>query len=173
MSIAAENLPLPRRNVSRKKLPRRCRTAMVSKKTLPRRHRHSGSGAAAAVAAAAPPWTSLFPTHVLVKQDKSYQSSEMQINWYAPTENAKLWKILKNFCKNHFFIVAECRFLLFRELYLRKHKSKMAEILGADTTELALSSIKFSLILVGLRKTYFRNNDRDEISLFLRISCSH
>jgi hypothetical protein len=37
MSIAAENLPLPRRDVSRKKLPRRCRTAMVSKKTLPRR----------------------------------------------------------------------------------------------------------------------------------------
>jgi hypothetical protein len=39
MSIAAENLPLPRRDVSRKKLPRRCRTAMVSKKTLPRRDR--------------------------------------------------------------------------------------------------------------------------------------
>jgi hypothetical protein len=32
MSIAAENLPLPRRDVSRKELPRRCRTAMVSKK---------------------------------------------------------------------------------------------------------------------------------------------
>jgi hypothetical protein len=39
MSIAAENLPLPHRYVSRKKLPRRCRTAMVSKKTLPRRCR--------------------------------------------------------------------------------------------------------------------------------------
>jgi hypothetical protein len=39
MSIAAENLPLPRRDVSRKKLPRRYRTAMVSKKTLPRRCR--------------------------------------------------------------------------------------------------------------------------------------
>jgi hypothetical protein len=39
MSIAAENLPLPRRDVSRKKLPRRCRTVMVSKKQLPRRCR--------------------------------------------------------------------------------------------------------------------------------------
>jgi hypothetical protein len=39
MSIAAENLPLPRRDVSRKKLPRRCLTTMVSKKTLPRRCR--------------------------------------------------------------------------------------------------------------------------------------
>jgi hypothetical protein len=39
MSIAAENLPLPRRDVSRKKLRRRCRTAMVSKKPLPRRDR--------------------------------------------------------------------------------------------------------------------------------------
>jgi hypothetical protein len=39
MSIAAENLSLPRRDVSRKKLPRHCRTAMVSKKTLPRRCR--------------------------------------------------------------------------------------------------------------------------------------
>jgi len=39
MSIAAENLLLPRRDVSRKKLPLRCRTAMVSKKTLRRRCR--------------------------------------------------------------------------------------------------------------------------------------
>jgi hypothetical protein len=39
MSIAAENLPLPRRDVSRKKLPRRCRTATASKKMLPCRCR--------------------------------------------------------------------------------------------------------------------------------------
>jgi hypothetical protein len=39
MSIAAEKLPLPRRDVIKKKLPRRCRTAMVYKKKLPRRCR--------------------------------------------------------------------------------------------------------------------------------------
>jgi hypothetical protein len=33
-----------------------------------------------------------FPIHVLVEQHKSYQSSEMQINLYAPTENAELGK---------------------------------------------------------------------------------
>jgi hypothetical protein len=33
MSIAAENLPLPRRDVSRKKLPRRCRDAIDYKLT--------------------------------------------------------------------------------------------------------------------------------------------
>jgi hypothetical protein len=39
MSIAAEKLPLPRRDVRKKKLPRRCRAAMVYKKKLPRRCR--------------------------------------------------------------------------------------------------------------------------------------
>jgi hypothetical protein len=33
MSIAAKNLPLPRRDVSRKKLPRRCRDAIDYKLT--------------------------------------------------------------------------------------------------------------------------------------------
>jgi len=37
MSIAAENLPLPRRGDYQKKLPRRCRDAMNYKKKLPRR----------------------------------------------------------------------------------------------------------------------------------------
>jgi hypothetical protein len=87
-----------------------------------------------------------FPIHVLVEQHKSYQSSEMQINLYASTENAKLGNILKFFCKRHFLIMAECHFLLFCELYLRKDKSKVAEILGAHSTELPLSSIKFSFI---------------------------
>ncbi len=39
MSIAAEELPLPRRDVRKEKLPRRCRAAMVYKKKLPRRCR--------------------------------------------------------------------------------------------------------------------------------------
>jgi hypothetical protein len=37
MSIAAEKLPLPRRDVRKKKLPRRCRDATADKKILPRR----------------------------------------------------------------------------------------------------------------------------------------
>ncbi len=37
MSIAAEKLPLPRRDVRKKKLPRRCRDATAYKKSLPRR----------------------------------------------------------------------------------------------------------------------------------------
>ncbi len=37
MSIAAEKLPLPRRDVRKKKLPRRCRDATAYKKILPRR----------------------------------------------------------------------------------------------------------------------------------------
>jgi hypothetical protein len=39
MSIAAEKLPLPCRDIRQKKLPRRCRDAMVYKKKLPRRCR--------------------------------------------------------------------------------------------------------------------------------------
>jgi hypothetical protein len=37
MSIAAEELPLLRRDVRKKKLPRRCRDATAYKKILPRR----------------------------------------------------------------------------------------------------------------------------------------
>jgi hypothetical protein len=39
MSIAAEKLPLPRRDVRKKKLPRRCRDATDYKKILPHRCR--------------------------------------------------------------------------------------------------------------------------------------
>jgi hypothetical protein len=39
MSIAAEKLPLPHRDARKKKLLRRCRTAMVYKNKLPRRCR--------------------------------------------------------------------------------------------------------------------------------------
>ncbi len=44
-----------------------------------------------------------FPIHVLVEQHKSCQSSEMQVNLYASTENVKLGNFLKFFCKRHFF----------------------------------------------------------------------
>jgi hypothetical protein len=36
MSIAAEKLPLPRRDVSKKQLPRRCRDTTAYKNILPR-----------------------------------------------------------------------------------------------------------------------------------------
>ncbi len=39
MSIAADKLPLPRRDVRKKKQPRRCRDATAYKKVLPRRYR--------------------------------------------------------------------------------------------------------------------------------------
>jgi hypothetical protein len=39
MSIAAEKLPLPRRDVRQKKLPHRCHDATAYKKILPRRYR--------------------------------------------------------------------------------------------------------------------------------------
>jgi hypothetical protein len=38
MSTAADKLPLPRRDVRIKKLPRRCRDATAYKKILPRRY---------------------------------------------------------------------------------------------------------------------------------------
>jgi hypothetical protein len=49
MSIAAEKLPLPRRDVRKKKLPRRCRDEFLKNLPLPRRYprprRRRGSAA--------------------------------------------------------------------------------------------------------------------------------